>query len=226
MRSGRRLLSWGRLQSRRMRMAAGAVAIVSSFAVVLAAQRGAEPQTQQPTFRARADLIQVDTVVVDKEGRPVRGLTKADFQLLDNGKPQEIVALTEYQHERVVLGTDVEPPQVDVATNSGPTAQRLVLIMLDDLGIQSGLGESEGGDSVIRSWRPATDRPGRTSGRAVLSSRTTRRSCLTLSVQVAAADTGAYRQEQPLAVRKCMQFLTPNDGRRKVMLLVSHSGIR
>ena len=111
--------------------------MVSTLVLVVSAQRGAEPQTQQPIFRARADLIQVDTVVVDKEGRPVRGLTKADFQLLDNGKPQEIVALTEYQHERAVLGTDVEPAQVDVATNSGPTAQRLVLIMLDDLGIQS-----------------------------------------------------------------------------------------
>src|SRR6187431_38546 len=126
-----------RLQSRRMRRAGGAVAIVSSFAVVLAAHRGAEPHAQKPTFRARADLIQVDAVVVDKDGRPVRGLTKADFQLLDNGKPQEIVALTEYQHERAPLGPEVEPPHFDVATNSGATAQRLVLIMLDDLGIQS-----------------------------------------------------------------------------------------
>jgi VWFA-related protein len=218
-----------------MRSAAGAVAIISSFAVVLAAQRGAEPQTQQPTFRARADLIQVDTLVVDKEGRPVRGLTKADFQLLDNGKPQEIVALTEYQHERVVLGAEVEPAQVDVATNSGPAAQRLVLIMLDDLGIQS--WDWEKAKEAIRQF--IRELGGQLQITLVRSSGESGVE-LTNDPKILFDTLGTFKWlQRPTDVRQyreqdqglwrsgnAMRFLTPNDGRRKVMLLVTHSGIK
>jgi VWFA-related protein len=216
-----------------MRRAAGAVAIVSSLAVVLAAQRGAGPETQQPTFRARADLIQVDTVVVDKEGRPVRGLQKADFNLLDNGKPQEIVALTEYRHERVVLGTDVEPPQVDVATNSGPTAQRLVLIMLDDLDIRS--WDWENAKEAIRQF--IRELGGqlqitivRSSGEAGVELTNDPKILLdTLStLKWIQRPSGFYREQETGLWRSghAMRFLTPNDGRRKVMLLVSQTGIK
>jgi len=222
-----------RLQSRRVRRPAAAVAIVSSFAVILAAQRGAEPQTQQPTFRARADLIQVDAVVVDKDGRPVRGLTKADFQLLDNGKPQEIVALTEYQHERAVIGTDVEPPQVDVATNSGPTAQRLVLIMLDDLDIASWDWE-KAKDAIRQFIRELGGQLQitlvRSSGEAGVELTNDPKilfDTLATSKWVQRGF-GVYNEQEHGLWRSgnAMRFLTPNDGRRKVMLLVTHAGIK
>jgi len=218
-----------------MRSAAGAVALVSSLAVVLAADRLAEPQTQQPTFRARADLIQVDTVVVDKEGRPVRGLQKADFQLLDNGKLQQIVALTEYQHERLVFGPDVEPAHADVATNSGPTAQRLVLIMLDDLGIRS--WDWEKAKEAIRQF--IRELGGqlqivlvRSSGEGGVEL-TNDPTILFDTLQAfkwlqRPTDARQYREQDQGLWRSgnAMRFLTPNDGRRKVMLLVTHSGIQ
>jgi len=46
-----------------------------------------------PTFRAGTKLVQVDVVVRDKNG-PAAGLTKQDFTLLDNGKPQEIAVFS------------------------------------------------------------------------------------------------------------------------------------
>jgi VWFA-related protein len=100
-----------------------AAAIASSLAFMVSAQRGA-PVVQQPVFRTSTDLIQVDTVVVDKDGKTVRGLTKEDFEILDNGKTQSVVALNEFHHDRTVLAVTT-----DVAGNS---AERLVVLVLDD----------------------------------------------------------------------------------------------
>jgi Ca-activated chloride channel family protein len=46
---------------------------------------------QQPAFRSGVSLVPVLTTVLDKEGRLVPDLEKADFTILDSGKPQEIV---------------------------------------------------------------------------------------------------------------------------------------
>jgi Ca-activated chloride channel homolog len=43
----------------------------------------------QPTFRAHVDLVRLDVLVV-RDGRPVPGLTAADFDVRDNGIVQQI----------------------------------------------------------------------------------------------------------------------------------------
>jgi VWFA-related protein len=43
--------------------------------------------------------VQVNVVVTDKKGEPVRGLTKDDFTLLDSGKPQSISFFAEETNE-------------------------------------------------------------------------------------------------------------------------------
>jgi VWFA-related protein len=45
---------------------------------------------QTPTFRSATDLVQVDVVVRDGRGEFVRGLTSADFDIREDGKPQQI----------------------------------------------------------------------------------------------------------------------------------------
>ncbi len=47
------------------------------------------PNAEQPVFRTGIQLVQVD-VVVQHDGQPVLGLTKDDFRIKDNGKPQPI----------------------------------------------------------------------------------------------------------------------------------------
>lgn len=47
---------------------------------------------QQATFRSGVDLVRVDVLVTDR-GKPVRGLTVADFEVRDNGRVQRIDAL-------------------------------------------------------------------------------------------------------------------------------------
>jgi VWFA-related protein len=45
--------------------------------------------TQQPPFSARVESVRVDVLVLDN-GRPVTGLGPADFEIADNGVPQQL----------------------------------------------------------------------------------------------------------------------------------------
>lgn len=46
---------------------------------------------QQPgTFRATVDLVHFSVAVVDKQGKPVTGLTKDDFEVVERGQPQSV----------------------------------------------------------------------------------------------------------------------------------------
>ena len=50
----------------------------------------AQQGSQDEPIRLRSELVQVDLVVLDKSGRPVRDLKKDDFILTEDGKPQSI----------------------------------------------------------------------------------------------------------------------------------------
>jgi len=109
------------------------------LAASLAAQSAPQRPSQQPTFRATTDLVQVDVVVVDAEGRHVRGLTQADFELRDRKKPQTIATFEEVSHERPPVSADPpRPVRADVASNQSSRTQRLVVMVIDDLHIYRG----------------------------------------------------------------------------------------
>jgi Ca-activated chloride channel family protein len=48
------------------------------------------PPPQQPTFRSTGRVVPVYTTVTDESGQLVLDLTQEDFEIRDNGKPQEI----------------------------------------------------------------------------------------------------------------------------------------
>ena len=65
----------------------GLVLVVAS--VVLSAQQ------QQPTFKSGIEIFHLHVSVLDRQRQPVRGLTGADFTILEDGKPQKIVAFSQ-----------------------------------------------------------------------------------------------------------------------------------
>jgi VWFA-related protein len=94
----------------------------------------AQGQSERPQFRAGVELLQLDVVVLDNKRQPVRGLTAADFTVLDNGVETLIRAFTPIELARpraseAVWAGDVAP---DVVTNQvGEEDGRLVVILMD-----------------------------------------------------------------------------------------------
>lgn len=111
------------------------LAIAVAAALMLGARASSSPQNpERPQFKIGIDVRQLDVVVLDREGRPVRGLTAADFTILEDGKPQKIAAI-----EEIVVPGSTVPQAVwmrevapDVRTNSIPVDGRLIVIVMDD----------------------------------------------------------------------------------------------
>jgi VWFA-related protein len=126
--------------SRRTTRRAIPAAIIFALAPAIAGQT-----PQQPTFRSGVELVQVDVVVVDKDGKHVRGLKAADFAVLDREKPQTIATFEEVSHERPPEAAPVplltRPARLDVGNNQTARSDRLVVMVVDDLHIYKGRTE-------------------------------------------------------------------------------------
>jgi len=61
---------------------------VATIIVILFA--GAVNAAQQPTFRTAVDLVNFGVTVVDKQGKPIAGLTRDDFEVVESGKKQTV----------------------------------------------------------------------------------------------------------------------------------------
>ena len=101
--------------------------------------QSAAPPPQTPQFRSSVDLVHLDVSVLDKNRRPVRGLTPADFTVLENGKPQQVTAFSP------VDIPDVPPASApwmrniapDVRHNADLPQRRLFILAIDDATIQN-----------------------------------------------------------------------------------------
>jgi VWFA-related protein len=118
-----------------------ATVVAALIGVAVAAQTPPatpRPDQQQPVFRAEIDLIQLDVSVLDRNRRPIKGLTAADFTVLEDGKPQRIVAVSEVNvyDSDIPLTSWMKHVPRDVSHNDLVDALgdgRLVAIVLDDV---------------------------------------------------------------------------------------------
>jgi VWFA-related protein len=100
-----------------------------------AAQKPAPPQA---VFRSSVDLVHLDVSVLDKNRRPIRGLTAADFTILEDGQPRAITAFAELHvpAPKPPASPDswVTRVAADVQTNdiARTPEGRLLVLLLDD----------------------------------------------------------------------------------------------
>jgi VWFA-related protein len=88
-----------------------------------------------PTFKAQVEYVEVDALVTDAQGRPVRGLTKDDFQVFEDGKRQTIssfvfVDIPVERADRPLFQPNAIEP--DVSSNERPFDGRVYVLVLDD----------------------------------------------------------------------------------------------
>jgi VWFA-related protein len=84
------------------------------------------------TFRTDVEAVEVDVRVVDAAGHPVRGLTRDDFELFEDGVRQDVRTFTPVDVPNAPLARTItlEP---DVQTNRRPFDGRIYVLVLDDL---------------------------------------------------------------------------------------------
>jgi len=115
-----------------------AVLSVALFpALSMAGQAGQAAQVQPAQapapIRVRVNVVEVRVVVRDEHGKPVANLTREDFQLSDDGKPQTIANFT-------VETPEVRSAEAAAAPSAGPTEElmpasapeRFVALVFDD----------------------------------------------------------------------------------------------
>jgi VWFA-related protein len=113
-----------------LRIALTAAVIVFLAGGPPAAQQAPQQPSDSPVFRGSVQSIEVDVRVTDREGRIVRGLTRDDFTLLEDGKAQSIVTASFIDLEVESPITRMIPGVIDsdVTTNAGVGRMWVVLL--------------------------------------------------------------------------------------------------
>lgn len=96
-----------------------------------------------PTIQAEARLVVLDVTVTDSHGKPIAGLSKSDFTVLEDGKPQQ-VKVFEKHGEVADQGEQAAPTDsgpIDASANDKPARREeqgpLNIVLLDAMNTQS-----------------------------------------------------------------------------------------
>jgi len=130
-----------------------AVLLCLLYPCVLIAQSAPPGDQPVPTLRVTTHLVQVHFIVQGKNGEPVTGLTKEDFTLLDEGRPQRIAVLS-YEDGGQAAPAQPLPPNT-FSNRHERTGQRpgsVTVILLDALNTPF-TAQAYARDSVVKVLR-------------------------------------------------------------------------
>jgi VWFA-related protein len=116
-------------------------------ALAMAQQSEIETKEAPATFTARVNLVPVTVVVRDHNGHAVGNLTKEDFRLLDNGKPQFISrfsvekpgapAVLQKEPTDLAPQPETKPPEAGAAAPPTVLADHFVAYLFDDIHVHA-----------------------------------------------------------------------------------------
>jgi VWFA-related protein len=116
------------------------IAIAAVAAWVTAGSFAAQTRAPQtPVIRTAIELVTIDAVVRDKDNKPVRGLTRDDFEITDLGDPPrayEVATFEEAHRDRPAPRAFPSSVRLDVADNQLDEDDRLVVFAIDDTHIR------------------------------------------------------------------------------------------
>ncbi len=96
-------------------------------------QEPAAPQPPQvPTFGATLELVLVDAVVTDRQGRTVGGLTAADFVVHEDGVPQALTSFEAVDRASAAGAPPAPTPRGPSTNQADPPPGRVFMVVIDD----------------------------------------------------------------------------------------------
>jgi VWFA-related protein len=135
---------------------------LSPLAAAVTPQSGVDANQSQPQEFGESievRLHNLDAVVTDREGRPVAGLTKDDFVLIENGVERPITNFSAYDDRIAPATTAIAPDgSTPVATQepASPSPPRRYVFFVDEMSIQ-GMARKKlraNAGELIRAMRP------------------------------------------------------------------------
>ena len=108
-----------------------AAACATSIVALVASSHLAAQDPAPPTFRSRVDVITVDVVAVDKQGRPVEDLKPGDFAVKVDGRGRPVVSAQLLKVDRTRPAGPAALPDALVSTNVGLQNGRRVVVAVD-----------------------------------------------------------------------------------------------
>jgi VWFA-related protein len=95
---------------------------------------GARAETQQPpVFSAAVEVVRLDVIVLDRDGRPITGLGAGDFEVEEDGRPQAITSFEPIVVRGMAAPAAVEPPRLSASRLRAPQEGRTLFFFFDDI---------------------------------------------------------------------------------------------
>lgn len=120
------------------------VSLMTSLLAQTPPQQPSQPSTpgEDEVVRVTTNLVQIDAVVTDKNGKPATDLRPEDFEILEDNKPQPITAFSYVSTDSNSVAS-AKPPALPV--KNGPPmpptplrpgqVRRTIVFVVDDLGL-------------------------------------------------------------------------------------------
>jgi VWFA-related protein len=98
----------------------------------------AQQPPPKPSFQSSVEVTSLDVTVVDDKGKPLSGLTPADFNVRVDGNNRRVVSAEWVPLSAPATDANVPPPPDGYSTNESSTGGRLIVMAIDQPNIRFG----------------------------------------------------------------------------------------